>query len=783
MATPRSTSDDAQINAGTTVAGSTAFDLANMEPQGENTNNSTSNAPGVRLWNPLSKYASYTYQFSWYMITTSAYNQFIASGRNVLPTAGVYLIAQSGGISGSPGQTRAPGFEFDYYIDDVKFSKFISGTLHNPNIDTHSFEFNIYEPYSFRFITNLWKAFNEIQDPLINPANPAAGPTKLVYILGLRFLGYNQNGTVIEEFNGIDPTQGINERFYEMFLTNVKFKLDGKMVVYNISGLNPSILVGAGPAIGTIDSTIKLQGKTVDQALNGTVDSDPSKNVNGLMQILNTRQQKLLNSTVGGKQRMQGANKFEIKYIGDPALAETIKKATIVPTGDYDKVDKIIKPMAVNINVRQVNDKTSAASSPQLDSTSITINGATSIAQAIASIIKRSTYITEALIVKQDAGQAEPVKGNAPTESKNSNSASRVTRWFKIGVEVTIEGWDDIINDWYYTVTYLIMPYTITSTDSPYASKLTPYYGPVKRYEYWYTGKNTEILRYEQKFDNMFYLSDTLGGKNPNSPVSHRPGQVNGTDNQGTVNSGRTPQNSLENSLADIASLARATLTILGDPDFLMQPPKSTATVEGNTYYDEDGFTVNGNNQQVYIEIIFNEGIDYRLSDIEEKKLLVNAEPGTLAINESIEFYTLVKTPAPVNKGISYRVTRVISTFSKGKFTQELTLLINLTPYDQQKREKDAEAQRQESNTLNRDALRRTEQATDPSRSTITPTLPPILAPAPQGVPTVGLRHIPSGANSAATVFKEAITQIDPKTLLPIPRVEPAGRESGPGGP
>ena len=86
-------------------------------------------SPNVRRWNPLGEFSSYTYQISLYMITPDAYDLFIASGRqqlNVLNNinascsgGGAYLVAQSGGINDT-NSTRADGFNFDYYIDNLR---------------------------------------------------------------------------------------------------------------------------------------------------------------------------------------------------------------------------------------------------------------------------------------------------------------------------------------------------------------------------------------------------------------------------------------------------------------------------------------------------------------------------------------------------------------------------------------------------------------------------------------------------------------------------------------
>jgi hypothetical protein len=94
--------------------------------------------PGSRLQNPLGNFSSYTYQLSLYMITPDAYDAFQLSGRkniNALSqtdatgqstNGGAFLIAQSGGINNKTSK-RAPGFELDYYIDELKIKTAVNG--------------------------------------------------------------------------------------------------------------------------------------------------------------------------------------------------------------------------------------------------------------------------------------------------------------------------------------------------------------------------------------------------------------------------------------------------------------------------------------------------------------------------------------------------------------------------------------------------------------------------------------------------------------------------------
>jgi hypothetical protein len=102
----------------------------------------------------------------------------------------------------------------------------------------------------------------------------------------------------------------------------------------------------------------------------------------------------------------------------------------------------------------------------------------------------------------------------------------------------------------------------------------------------------------------------------------------------------------------------------MGDPDFLMQDSPSSLDQVYRQFYGK-GFTINPNGGQVFIEIDFKEPEDY------------NNDTGLLTINESILFWKYPKEVASIVKGISYQVIEVNSIFSKGKFTQELSCVIN----------------------------------------------------------------------------------------------------------
>ena len=138
---------------------------------------------------------------------------------------------------------------------------------------------------------------------------------------------------------------------------------------------------------------------------------------------------------------------------------------------------------------------------------------------------------------------------------------------------------------------------------------------------------------------------------------------------QGRINGSMESQNAYMTSLFSPADFAKAKIKILGDPDFLMQSSPSSINSLYNQFYGTDGFTINPNGGQVFIEINFKEPQDY------------HNDTGTMSISNSIYFW---KFPADVQKaidkrggGISYMVRIVTSTFNKGKFEQELECSLN----------------------------------------------------------------------------------------------------------
>jgi hypothetical protein len=664
---------------------------------------SANSRPGKRLKNPLSFMASYTYQLSLYVITPDAYTAFIDGGRrniNVFNesigsstaaekanrTGGAFLLAQSGGAGPDP---RAPGVKYDYYIDNLSFTHFSSTKSTGAPTGNLEFKFQITEPYGFSFVNNLKNIQKEF-DKFSEGSSWGTEEQKIVrvplakqfFILGIRFYGWDKDGRQVtgdENFNGsaLDPDNDGNgalfETFYDLTVHKLKYKIDGKATVYNLEGQVLSTGYGSNTKRGTINSGFDISGATVREMLSGP---------NGLITKLNKEQQDLKNNN-----SIEHPVTYKILWRGKDAeriaLASTTSKA---------RENKANQPGVSVANTEEVNDTTGLRASPNSTQEKISV-GNKPIIQELDNIFSRSSFVENALSFNYtDADEFDP-----ETKSKNTKKTPKAPfRWYRITPAISNPRWDKELKDWAYDITYVIETYKMPVIDSPFAVATDKYYGPHKRYDYWYTGENTEILEYVQELNNQ-YLNEVPAG----SPAAQQTENNEGNANQAAIST-NTTQNidlstgrggletaaagSIKNVLYDPGSYTNATIRILGDPDFLMQELGTGVETLGKAYdryYDTESknqFTIRPTGGQVFIEIDFKEPIDYSTNeqrDVFEDGTGITGVGGTLSINDSILFWDYPPGARDVIKGISYEVIKVENFFRNGQFTQRIEAVIN----------------------------------------------------------------------------------------------------------
>lgn len=664
----------------------------------------TATRPGRRLRNPLSYLASYTYQLSLYMISPEAYEAFVASGRknieifnladsddpllddegNVIGeggrVTGAYLVAQGAGMG--PPEFRSDGFEYDYFIDGLSATHTIPGKGNQATSVTTDYKFKIVEPYGFSFISNLERAQRRIEQAKKNRTGETsssspdttstnANTTKNFFILGIRFFGWDQQGNqltgseIVGDGQVLDPNASGNgalfESYTEIVLTEFKFKIDGRSTIYDIKA-QPTAIGGAinvSKGMNNADKTVK--GNTVRDMISGPT---------GLITQLNKEQQDLAKN---------GSAEYPITYkvvwFGNDA--EQIALSSVIVANLKNKNHQ---PGSSASNPEESNPETDVKAAPNKNLKEHNVSKIP-IVQGIEQIIAASSYLQDALT----ESYVDTNENNPETKSPDTvQGKGKEIKWFNISPQLTNIKWDKKRNDWVYDITYIIQTYLVPNVDSAYVDKTTGYYGPHKRYEYWYTGQNTEIIGYEQKIDNNYFLATLTNdgqAQDSGSATRRAPGMQTGGDKTGSE--GTTSMESINGfrtSLYDPGSFSQAKIQILGDPDFVMNSTTTTAEIY-DRFYSANGYTINPTSGQVFMEIDFKEAVDYTKEGLSDLKFNdnrgVTGEPGTLAINDSIEFWRYEGDAGRTIRGVSYQVITVSSNFNNGSFTQNISAVIN----------------------------------------------------------------------------------------------------------
>jgi hypothetical protein len=294
-----------------------------------------------------------------------------------------------------------------------------------------------------------------------------------------------------------------------------------------------------------------------------------------------------------------------------------------------------------------VSDTDSVATNTQIWN----ITAGTQIVQFIDQVLRSSTYITS-----QQKGSFDQNGKWQPNPSFNTNTP---VAWYKINVAGQPLKYDRVRRDFAYKIIFTISPYAINQMSSPYFND-SRYRGAHKAYNYWFTGANTQIISYEQEYNQAYYT--TLSG-NPNALAVPPPvgrdqfkAAVMATSEQrtqGQANYVNEPSDSASAFLYSVADFSEVRLKIVGDPAWMQQGEISNG-VNARAFeyrpFNADG-GINYDSQQVTFSVSFNRPTDYNFSTG-----IMNQNSGTGAPKETLTF--IAKSCKNV--------------FSHGSFTQEL---------------------------------------------------------------------------------------------------------------
>lgn len=644
--------------------------------------------------NILDQYTSYTYQASLYLMTKDTYQRMINTGQKNL--SGAQLLVQSGGANSSSGE-RNSFFDLDYYIDRLELKSFLVGKSVRLAHNVKEVKMTVVEPNGISFIDNVDAAVQQFLGGTTQ--SKKKNFTSQIYLLVIRFYGYDEQGNIVRAAavpgQTISTAGAVSEKWYPLILSKVNFKIASKVVEYDLEFKAPPYYINASSGRGSIPFNIELSGGTIKDILAGPVvygagqnsatlsstaaaqaranfaaadprlvnnatitaappkaDSanTPKKTVRqGLMAALNEYQKDLVTQGV-----YQYADEYNIEFALD-----SMASATIFNPG----LNKSATSMSVPATAGDQKLGTKQSMDPKSR-----VEGATAgmqIVQFIDTLLRNSSYIRDQQLVVID----EKTGDVQTTGAKVKNTA-----WYKIGfrAEAKMNEYDEKRNDYAYKITYTVSPYKISQLNSPYF-EVPKFNGTHKKYNYWFTGENTQVLSYEETLNSLYYVivsGQNFGGasSNANELLKYQYQTASGQSTNGAEGKTLEPAANAADQLYSPGDLKECTMSIVGDPAWLQQGEAYIGLRKGaKDYYSaflDDG-TINFDSQQILFEIGYNTSKDYDLGTG-----LMEIDRGKY--NSTSQQDQQLRTPGTTKVSRIYIAKECTSEFNKGKFTQTL---------------------------------------------------------------------------------------------------------------
>lgn len=652
------------------------------------------------LVNPLHDYESYTYGLSLHLLTQQQYNTLMENPSNTYVPQNV-LVASAGKYS--PTFKRNSFFNEDFFFENLSMTNTVNITTMNRNSNVFQVNFTIIEPNGFTFINRLLDAVQNV-----GGKNYLRQP----YLLQIDFYGY-KDGRIASA--GPIPGQS---KYIPITLVGMKSKVTSKGAEYTIDAVPYN-----HQALNTVNvitpAAFQVKAKTVQDLLGtGAV-------VSGLVDLFTAGQReadqaaKLQDSLLAGSLSSQDADRL-YQYLakkGSGASGQFVasgltdqlnswqqslaklNKVILIPNQykvifDDEIGSSLIYPKDVpndknNVATGSTNNQTAtnnvkaAAGLPvggvDWSAGVFNIKMGTPIDKVIDYAVRNSDYIRKQL--------ADPNGGSDKDISTFQLKLGNSLRWYRIIPSIKINQYDPSRDQYSYTITYYVKPWTV-NTKHPYAPQgRTP--GFVKRYDYLYTGQNKDVIDCSIDFDMLYYIqltafknklrtsetgsTDAPPGRadtplvGPNSYQSDRlqPVQINyvasdlklenrtGAYQANAVAGAEVQRDLMISSKGDMINVK---LKIVGDSQLIMQDDvffgQNAVNNAGQLTPNNSLYFTNG---ELYVFLNFQSPIDYN----EETGLAV---PG-LGRYQYSEF-----------TGI-YKIVTVDSSFSRGKFEQTLDLV------------------------------------------------------------------------------------------------------------
>ena len=641
----------------------------------------------------------------------------------------------------TPDGGRSPFFDNDFYIDSISLENQMLGKGTGAAHMAATMKFTLSEPMGMTLFDRLYKAV-ENQQP-----KDSAGKvnyTSAAYLMVIRFYGYDENGNImspllggIENESGTSDPKAVIEKFIPFQIKGINWTVGTKATSYEWECVPVGQLQGGYSGRGTIPYDVQLAAGTIGKLLKGNAQyaaTTATTDQRSQQQPAPATQAtvRAVDNAIAARTAPAPATQATVRAVDNAIAAGTApapSKANAAPTKRTvtqglmgalnDFQDELVKQGVYTIpdrysiefvdgveakgreieeaKLQLPNTKIEKTSTPggasstqdtknlkpetnQVDMVNRTfsITAGMSILQAIEMSIRNSEYIN-----KQQLVIVNPDGTNQP----NPNAREKNFQWFTISMSATPRsgGIDPKRNDYAYDIKYTVRPFLAKNVVSKYFPT-TKFSGVHKSYPFWFTGKNTAVLKYEETLNSLYQL--TVSGDSKGSQADKQREAFTSSmldivkygyaprstqSAQGAQGKTFEPAANAAENLYSPGDLANTQVRIVGDPAWIQQGSLYKEIRAGEINVDQlrKGFEPDGSisfdSQDVLFEVVWQRPEDYDL-----EKGVADPYSGGYSGNQN-------SARIPIQSRV-YTAVKVISDFKNGAFEQTIHGSIYLLP-------------------------------------------------------------------------------------------------------
>lgn len=612
------------------------------------------------LKNPLHQYKSYNYRWSFGVIAAGE----LENPDTYKDTGGNLVIIRSGGLPDKPVKTELEkklGINLEFFIDDINIESLISPNPTTGVSSAVSIEFSVTEPYSIGLFLQALKIGAEMGGYKGNSYLESS------FFLTCDFIGWTPDS---------DTPRTIEKRTLVIKLVDCSFKVDSGGTVYKLTAI-PYNHIAFTDEVQNVRTNIEMYGETVADKLNNLC---VTLNFQEITKVRENEKRvgdeyviRFPDPNEGATSGTGKSNDIVSTFVSMGAVTSAVSggtnyigSSTIIK--DFTELGNILH----GLEVSSYDDNTVQYENFTVDKSSrvFNFNEGTKIEQIINDVILTS---------KWGQGLLERVP-----------DAKGMIDWFRIDAKVEIISVEemDFSGRPAFRYIYNVIPWKMHSSKFQEPSSANNYVPNIndcaKAYYYSYTGKNQDIIDFEFFVNTAFFrpLVNLQAGLDAHTAfVVHPDRDRQGTDvsvGPGFESGGRTgSQQKLAASTNETTRTGGAgidtnemrvanwfnsvvlnsdvdnvelKLRIWGDPYYLADSDAGNYRAGPAGPYINSDQIIDYQRSEIDVLLSFNSGIDY-------------AKNNLMPVDPSTEFNGL------------YRVINLVSSFSRGQFTQELTLL------------------------------------------------------------------------------------------------------------